>query len=99
VLVTRDHTSKTKHKICCSFSLCVVAVCSSEEDCEWEEDDILVSATLGHSLDFLRMKVQEQVLRATGQKLWDIQIPCSGPHLRFALDKSARSTKDLIKER
>ena len=63
---------------------CRVSKEEEEEECEWKEEDILVSATQGDSLDYLRMKVQEQVLKATGQKLWDIQLPCSGPHLRFA---------------
>ena len=43
----------------------------------------MVSATQGLSMDFLKMKIQEQVLRATGQRLWDIQLPSTGQHLRY----------------
>ncbi len=80
-----------------------VCVCVREKESEWEEEDILVSATQGLCIDHLRTKIQEQVLRATGQQLWDIQLPCDGPHLEYVCYAGASDDMSdplsLIKER
>lgn len=44
--------------------------------------DVLVSATCGTGLSELEMRVQREVLRATGQTFWIVELPTSGPHLR-----------------
>ena len=44
--------------------------------------DMLVSATGGRGLSELQMRVQREVLRATGQTFWLMELPASGPHLK-----------------
>ena len=44
--------------------------------------DVCVSATRGSGLFELQMQVQREVLRATGQTFWEVELPASGPHLR-----------------
>lgn len=57
-------------------------VLAKEEDREeGAEKDLLVSATAGTGLEELEMRVQREVLRATGQTFWLVELPASGPHL------------------
>ena len=46
-------------------------------------DGMVISATEGDGLMELQLKIQDQVLKATKQKFFEIVVPADGPQLRW----------------
>ncbi len=68
------------------FVVVCCCLCSSHGEGEWQEGDMLVSATGGTGVSELERRIQVQVLKASNQSIWVLDLPASGPHLRYVVE-------------